>query len=190
MVWRDVQSHDGPPSAWYYRDEQGGGPFLDGCIHNHDFALHTFGRAQWAFCHGRSFGAGHSAIDTGTATVHFESGDEMLLAWSWGLPAGCAGASVFELLGPNGVIQWPRPQGDREHPVFAINTGAQIEQVPFPSGALNAAFEAQMEHFLRVCAREETPRATGEDGRNALQIALAILESARSGQVVAVNGKP
>src|SRR4051794_33037135 len=42
-VWRDFQSSPGQVAPWFQTDAQGGGPFLDGCIHNFDFALWTLG---------------------------------------------------------------------------------------------------------------------------------------------------
>lgn len=184
VVWRDVQAHAGPGSPWYYADEQGGGPFLDGCVHNYDFALKTFGPAEWAFCHGRSF-KGSSALDTGSATIRFQSGDEMLLAWSWGLPTGNSGASAFEILGPSGTISFPRDNA--QAPSFAVNIGGSSERVPFPANALNSAFEKQMDEFVRVARRQAQPTAGGREGRAALQLALAVLESARTEQVVRVR---
>lgn len=186
VVWRDVAAISGPGAAWYNRDEQGGGPFLDGCIHNLDFALHTFGPAAWAFLHGRTMRPGNTAFDTGTATIHFESGDELLLAWTWGLPPGCSGARVFELLGPEGTLTWPRDDnyGATERH-FVINRGeaGEKETVPFPGNALGAAFEQQMDEFIEAAQGRATPRAGGDAGRESLRLALAILESGRSGQV-------
>ncbi len=182
VVWRDLMAI-AAPSAWYVQEELGGGPFLDGCIHNFDFALHTFGRAEWAFCHGRTLGEAATAIDTGSATVRFESGDELLLAWSWGLPAGCSGARVFEFLGPRGTIQRPTPDESAAH--FVVNRGAgDSETVPFPASALGAAFARQMDEFVRVARRETLPQAGLAAGRAALSLALAVLESARTSQVV------
>ncbi len=141
VIWCDVASGAGPSASWFMRDEQGGGPFLDGCIHNFDFALWIFGQPQWAFCHGRTFREDATAIDTGTATVRFQSGDELLLAWSWGLPVGCTGGRIFEILGPKGTLTWPRVE-DAGEPHFAINRGEgqPVENVSYPADALSQGF--------------------------------------------------
>ncbi len=184
VMWRDVQAHSGAPSAWYYVDEQGGGPFLDGCIHNIDFSLKTFGPAQWAFCHARSF-KNSSALDSGSATIRFKSGDEMLLAWSWGLPKDVSGSTVFEIIGPRGVISFPRD--DAKEPSFIVSTAEHRERVGFPANALMTGFEAQMDEFIHVARGQAQPRAGGAQGREALHLALAILESGRTQQVVQVG---
>ena len=190
VIWHDVSSGPGPSSAWYCVDEQGGGPFLDGCIHNIDFALHTFGPAEAVFTHAATFRHEGTALDTGTAVVKFVSGDELMLAWSWGLPAGCSGARVFELLGPEGTMTWPGEKpADPDRRAFVINRGSdQREQILYPSNALTTAFEREMDEFISVSRGQRQPRAGAREGCESLQVALAILESGRSGEGLKIAG--
>jgi predicted dehydrogenase len=184
VVWRDVKAFYGAQSSWFNQDEQGGGPFIDGCIHNYDFALHTFGPAEWAFANLCTLRDSNTAQDTGTATIRFQSGDELMLAWSWGLPRGVSGTSVFEFLGPRGVLK----HSDAHE--FLIQTENQpdgspsVEAVPFPKGALGEAFNKQMDEFIAVARGEAKPRAGAKEGLESLKLALAVLESGRTGQVV------
>ena len=198
VVWRDVMSGAGPYYApWFTQDEKGGGPFLDGCIHNLDFALFTFGAVEWVFAHGRTLRESNTAIDTGTATLRFQAGDELLLAWSWGLPKGCSGGRVFEFFGPDGTLTFPANGPDENgNRRFVISRGEVVnadgstgaarpmENVPFPAKALTQAFAGQMDEFIAVARGKATPRADGEAGRAALGVALALLESARRGEKV------
>jgi len=48
----------------------------------------------------------------------------------------------------------------------------------------NQMFLDEMRHFLAVVRGETEPTCTLEDGRQALQLALAVLESDRTGQKV------
>ena len=92
VVWRDIAAvAAGPPDKWFHEDAQGGGPFLDGCIHSLDFGLFTFGPIDWVFCHGRTMKPAATAIDTGSATVRFMSGDELQ---AYGLVVGIAAGNV------------------------------------------------------------------------------------------------
>lgn len=184
VIWRDVAAGPGPGVPWYYRDEHGGGPFLDGCIHNFDFALNTFGPAQWVFCNAHTLQGDRTAIDSGTATIRFQSGDEMLLAWSWGLPANVVGSRVFEILGPKGRFHSLGAEDEPQR--FVINNGHSREELALPSAedTLTQGFKRQMEEFISVARREKQPRAGIEAGRAALQLALAVLESGRTAQVV------
>jgi len=181
VVWRDVLASSGPEPKWYNNEDQGGGPFLDGCIHNIDFALLAFGAPEWVFCHGRTMREGSTAIDTGSATVRFQSGDELLLAWSWGLPGAQwhgTGSRVFEFLGPRGFIK------HGEGLSYVVDNGEKSEDFPFPENSISQAFNDQMDEFIAVAGGESTPRAGVKEGMDSLKLALAILESARSGQVV------
>jgi predicted dehydrogenase len=194
IVWNDIVSFEGPAPAWFGQDEMGGGPFLDGAIHTLDFALYTFGPAKRVFCHGRTMKSGNTAVDTGTASIEFASGDQLVLGWSWGLPKGCAGARVFEFLGPEGMITWPggvgapplpgSADGQLEMREFVVDRGNKKEPIPYPAAALQLGYELQIKEFLSVATGDLAPRANVDDGYEALRLSLAVIESARTGRVV------
>lgn len=187
VSWRHVTGAYGAPTPWFNQEEQGGGPFIDGCIHNIDFALHTFGPAQWAFANLRTMREGNTALDTGTATVRFQSGDEMMLAWSWGLPKGSSAGNVFDFLGPKGTLLYSGAKGgDWEPNNFVLDYGEEKEAVAYPAGALHDGFNKQMDEFVEVASGRATPRAGGREGLESLNLALAILQSGRTGQVVSL----
>jgi predicted dehydrogenase len=95
---------------------------------------------------------------------------------------------VFELLGPQGTLTWPRDgeKGATERH-FAIHDGTTRQTVAFPADALTQAFARQVDEFLAVAQGKARPRAGADEGIAALDVALAILESGRSGQPVAVR---
>lgn len=197
VVWNDIVSFEGPMPAWYGQDELGGGPFMDGAIHTFDFALYTFGPAKRVFCQGRTMKTGNTAIDTGTALVKFASGDELVMGWSWGLAKGCAGARVFEFLGPEGILTWPSGVGAPPSPgtveghvdmrSFTVDRGVSREQIEYPADALQCGYDRQMAEFLAMVRGEVQPRANEDDGVEALRVSLAVIESARTGKVIEIN---
>ncbi len=193
IVWRDIMSGPGPHwSSWFFQDEQGGGPFLDGAIHTVDFALHLFGPLEWVFAQGRTMGAGHTAVDTGSATLRFASGDELLLAWSWGLPVGCYGGRIFELLGPEGRISWPggEPAGsETRRMVIDRGDAGGTESISFVSGSLTKGFGLQLDEFIAVARGEKKPRSGAREGIEALRVIEALLRSAKTGNVETTAGK-
>lgn len=185
VMWRQVMAANRPQAAWYNVEEIGGGPFLDGSVHTVDFALHTFGPAEWVFAHLRTLDSSLTALDAGTATIRFASGDELMMAWSWGSPPGCSTGSVFELLGPQGTITWPLDEP--EHAArrrLVINYGQSSEEVSFPMDSVAQAFNKQMDEFIEVANRRSEPRAGVQEGREALRLCLAILESGRTQKLV------
>lgn len=184
ISWRSLMASPGPsPSLWFYQEATGGGPFLDGVIHNLDFALHTFGAASRVFCHARTMRSDGDALDTGTATIEFQSGDELLLAWSWGLPQNTSGAGAFDLIGPKGTLTWP-PREEGESPYFLLQQTEGNSKIPFPEGAITTAFNDQMDEFVLAAKGGVLPRADGVQARESLRLALAILESGRGKKVV------
>ncbi|MDQ2732192.1 MAG: hypothetical protein M3Y56_11080, partial [Armatimonadota bacterium] len=111
------------------------------------------------------------------------SGDELLLAWSWGLPEGCYGGKVFQILGPEGIISWP-DRGSDSQPHFLVKKAGAQEEVPYPADALTVGYERQMQEFVAVIGGEGKPRAGVAEGLESLQVALGILHSGRTGEVV------
>lgn len=185
ITWRHVVTSSGPEIRWFNQDEQGGGPFLDGAIHNYDFGMYTFGPVEWVFAHLRTINAGHSAFDTGTATVHFASGDELMVAWTWGVPAGSIGGGLFDFLGPRGTLL-PRADlpADAPKAQFTIHQGKESRIVESPRRALDIGYKRQMNEFVDVALGRCKPRAGVREGLESLRVALAILQSGRTGQKV------
>jgi myo-inositol 2-dehydrogenase/D-chiro-inositol 1-dehydrogenase len=174
VVWRDFQYSPGLSARWFCVEEQGGGPLLDGCVHNYDFALHTFGPAEWVFAHLRTIHPQNTALDTGTATIRFTSGDELVLAWSWGLPDQTGHFRRLDLIGPQGTIAFP------EHDLV-IHRGGETETVRVAKDSLTAGFADQMDEFIEVAQGRRAPRAGIEEGLASLQLGLSVLESGRLG---------
>jgi myo-inositol 2-dehydrogenase/D-chiro-inositol 1-dehydrogenase len=186
VVWRHVAAGAGPAIKWFTQDGQGGGPFIDGTIHNYDFALHTFGPAEWVFAHLRTMNPSHTALDTGTATIHFESGDELLLAWSWGLPPNCPAGGAFDLLGPEGSVTWTTGLADdAAQGEFVVHRASEKQPVHFPRRALMAGYDRQMDEFIDVIhGRVAKPRAGAAEGYESMRVSLAVLESGRTARKV------
>ena len=186
IIWRHATAGPGPDAPWYNADEIGGGPFLDGAIHNMDFALSIFGPAKRVFCNGRAMRSSSTAIDTGTVSIAFASGDELLLSWSWGLPRGTSGDPLFDFLGAGGTMTWPAdntPDADGNKK-FLVNLESGREEITFPANALDIAFNAQIDEFIAVAQGKSQPRVDGLKGRETLRLALAVLQAGRSGQIV------
>ena len=176
VVWRDFQSSPGIGVPWFCTEDQGGGPLLDGCVHNYDFALHTFGPAEWVFAHLRTINPKNTALDTGTATIRFESGDELVLTWSWGLPEGAGHFRRMDFLGPQGAITFA------DDGKLLINRGGgEVETIHVPKDSLKIGFADQIDEFIEVARGSRRPRAGIEEGIVSLRLALAILESGRRG---------
>lgn len=182
VVWRMASATAGPTKPWFLEMDKGAGPFVDLAVHFYDLARTIFGEPKSVVADmvklKREFG---DAPDTGVVVVEFERGDRLILSLCWGLPGfghqACQGASMFDLLGPDGAVlrgdgRWRilKPEGE--------------EEVPFESVPGAELFRRQAERFLKAVLEGGEPEATGEDGLKALEVGLAALESARRGRKI------
>ncbi len=67
--------------------------------------------------------------------------------------------------------------------------GIAIETSRMDTDLLRDAYVAELTEFVRCIHRDETPRATGEDARNALEIALACIESVRQSKPITLGDR-
>ncbi|MHB0877235.1 MAG: Gfo/Idh/MocA family protein [Anaerolineae bacterium] len=183
IVWRHVIASGGPSSPWYNDREKGGGPIVDGAIHDIDFANWLFGDAVWTAGVARSFKS--SAYDTVTVSIGYEKGDELLLSWTWGLPLGGRGLCGQDALGPNGSVLFPGSFPQSELPegfdaatsgAYLLDKGSACRTVTFPK---NDMFLEEMRHFLACCESGQKPAVTGEEGLKAITVCLRALAEAR-----------
>ncbi|MCS7180344.1 MAG: Gfo/Idh/MocA family oxidoreductase, partial [bacterium] len=103
IVWHQIWGGYGPSAEWYYDIKRGMGPFVDGAVHSYDFAIFTFGKAKKVKSSLTKF-KNFSSPDTGIVTVEFESGDILVLCWTWGLPKNVSSQYLHQALGPEGVL--------------------------------------------------------------------------------------
>lgn len=183
IVWRHIIASGGPSSPWYNDREMGGGPIVDGAIHDIDFANWLFGRAVAFGGVARSFKS--TAYDTVTVSIGYEGGDELLLSWTWGLPLGGRGLCGQDALGPGGSVLFPDSFKASELPAdfdasttgaYLLDTGDARRVVTF---AKNDMFLEEMRHFLDCCQNGRKPSVTGEEGLAAISVCLRALAEAR-----------
>lgn len=182
IVWRMVYASGGPSSPWYLDRTQGAGPFLDGMVHNYDFCRYAFGEVVDVQSTMVTLKRTTTALDTGTAILSFESGDQHVIAGSWGLPAGCHSPGIHDALGPEGVLLFHDPDNDpgeidtSTHGYFVIRRSNNTRSVhPFRQDNM---FVKEMQYFVDTIECGERPKPDGIDGRKALDIALRVLGEA------------
>ncbi len=176
VIWRHSVGIRVPPLRWFVDAQKGGGPFVDGLVHDYDFARSIFGEAAWAMGSLTRFSEHSTALDTGTAIIHFQSGDELVRTWSWGLPGpNCSVAATQDVMGPGGSLRFPA--GNDGANLFFINGEGQAEPIPYEPTTGQDWFDRQMAHFVSCVQTGQPPLATGEHGLKALAIALAVLRA-------------
>ena len=184
VIWHDVSSSAGAPYPWYFDKKKGGGPLIDGAVHNYDFAYWTFGEARRIYAITKTFKKNISGIDTGSAIIEYKSGDEHVISWSWGLPKGSSGAALTDIIGPKGALVFPGSFDSNEIPksinqekygVFCLlRKKKKKEWIKYRK---NDMFFDEIFHFVDCIRKNKKPEVSGKDGKRALRIGLAILQS-------------
>lgn len=178
--------------GWFVQDDRGGGPLLDGAIHDYDFARYTFGEAVRVMASGTTFRQDATAVDTGTAIVHFASGDELVLSWSWGVPPGARGGYLHDAIGPKGVLFFDnRSRPDLSNLPAAEPGFGTVVLDRGQSGGLerfsyrqNDMYRDEIQAFIDAVRYGKPSPVGGLEGVKGVAIAEAVLKSIRTGQAV------
>lgn len=187
VVWRQCNAGSCPASPWYMYKDKGGGPLIDGAVHTYDFARHIYGEAAAVWADMTRLRRDRTAWDTGTAAIRFESGDDLVLSWSWGLPAGVSGGSILDVLGPDGVILFTAdelPEGcspDEFGALTVIRQDDAREVVPFRK---NNMFADMVADYVRAVAEGGAVPIPGEHGLAATRIACGVFASTEQQECV------
>lgn len=185
LVYRDITYNELRPKRAMHGKYMNGGPVIDFCVHLFDTWTRVF-RSQpvEVYAQGSVFAEGREevaavqplAIDTASFVVKYASGDVASMSMSWGLPPGVKGRSSWDLIGPKGALY--HGEGG-----LVLDKGAgQIEKFPLPKLDW---YLVEIEQFLKEI-KDGVPQqvSTGEEARDALKVALAILHSIETGQPV------
>ncbi len=164
---------------WYPRGS--GGPLLDLVIHDFDWLRWTFGPVDRVFArvapHGRNPAQAHTLTlvrHRSGLIAHVEG------AWGHGLPF----RATAELAGSKGLAEF---DSARFHSVEVRVAGARpgLPSVAVPDSALvDSPYRRQDAHFLECVRTGAAPAVSPEDAVAALDLSLAAIRSARTGQAV------
>lgn len=185
VIWRCMAGHGRPGVAWFNDDAKGGGPLMDGAVHNYDFMLQRmFGPARRVLAVGVQWDdQANRCLDTGSVIVEFESGDQWVSVWSWGGKPGGSSGSHNDIIGPLGGVtlgltseQQPAGFNPETQNGYFVGAAGNSHAEVF---AKEDMFAKQMAYWVETCQGKNRPIATGQHGRQALQLCLAVLEAMR-----------
>jgi len=182
VVWRQCNAGSCPRSPWYMFKDKGAGPLMDGAVHTYDFARSIYGDAAAVWADMTRLRRDRTAWDTGTAAIRFASGDDLVLSWSWGLPAGVSGGSILDVLGPDGVLLFSAPpeqlpaghSPDEWGGISIVREGGAVEVAPFRK---NNMFGDMVAAYVAALAEGGAVPIPGEMGLRATEIACAVFAS-------------
>lgn len=187
VLWRDVMAGIGP-GRWFMDDRLGGGPLLDGAVHNYDFANHIFGDPESVVSSSIKLNPGVTAIDTGTAVVRYKSGHQLLVSWSW-VARGCA---LHDVVGPKGFLQFGTgnltpPAGEKGKCHYCCLTDVRGNQRLLKARVEPNMYIRQAGHFLDCVRGRVGCLSPGAEAVKAIAVAEAALKAGPAGRSHAVK---
>lgn len=166
---------------WYSDSKRSGSLLLDLSIHDFDFLAWCFGNVERIFA--RSAGHDGKPLEYAAAIVRMKSGVIAHVEGSWAHPAQFS--YNFEVCGSLGMIEF---DSRKAQPLTVltrdVNTGKPGVAVPESPLKDKHPYLREIREFLAFTAGETTPRVTPLDAVQALEISLAALKSAKTGEVV------
>ncbi len=175
------------PRAWddWYADfKRSGGLVLDLIIHDFDWLRWTFGEVERVYARG----LGDSklpAFDYALVTLKFKSGVIGHVEGTWADPGGFK--VTFEIAGDGGLLEYNanQPTGAPFKPAFSTAAAGGQPGVAIPESPTgNNPYQLELEHFIDCLHRGATPSISPQDGKEAVRIALAAIESIETGKPV------
>lgn len=182
VLWRHAMAACGLEGTWFTDDKLGGGPLMDGAVHNQDFANLIFGDPVSVISSSIKI-SDDTAVNTATAVVRYTSGSQLMLSWSWGAaPAG----NLFDILGPKGsILSGPGPDAGKDLDLkkygyyHVVNKHAgKVKVVRFTRKDM---YVSQAKHFLDCIAGKTECLSPGTEAIKAVASAEAILKAGPKG---------
>lgn len=167
--------------AWFRDPVRSGGVLLDLAVHDFDWLRWTLGPVTRVESRSRWLGGGSTETgDFALTTLTFASGALAHVESTWLDPSGFS-VSV-EVAGSAGVVAYD----SRATAGLRIHTEAGSTAAT-PRADADDPYFRQMKAFVAAARGEAPPAVTAEEGREALAVALAAVESATERRPVAVS---
>ncbi|MCP4424958.1 MAG: Gfo/Idh/MocA family oxidoreductase [Chloroflexi bacterium] len=168
---------------WFTNFEKSGGMMLDLMIHDFDYARWVAGDVVQVYAKNISGSHENAAVDHGLAILTHANGAISHVEGSWAYPPPLF-RTRLEIAGDNGLIQFDSGQMASVS-VHLHQRGEDAPDVPLPGSPLSEdPYTTQIKEFFENLANDTPVRVTAVDGYKALQIALAAIQSAQTGQPV------
>ncbi len=191
VMYHSVDVREIRPKREMHDAQANGGPIIDMGVHLFDAWSYIFdSRPTQVYAQAHKLAEGRPelshikelAFDTATVVVHYASGDTGTFVVSWGLPPGAnPEGTPDQIFGPKGMatVQYHRALQE----LRVLQEGNQWHTVSISECDL---YQSEIQAFadLLLGTPDGTLPATAQDGKAALQVALAALESIATGEVV------
>ncbi|MCL6455114.1 MAG: Gfo/Idh/MocA family oxidoreductase [Alicyclobacillus sp.] len=168
---------------WYASVDKCGTLIVDMIIHDFDFLRWCFGEVERVFarsCLGREL----NRIDHALVSLRFRNGVIGHVEGTWAYPEGFR--TELEVAGTAGILHHDSTEATPVHAWYRQGAtdggGVSVPESPLAKGP----YQVELEHFIDCIVNGTAPVVTAEDAYRALEISLAALQSATTGQPVSL----
>jgi len=193
LAYHSLDARELRPKREMHDANANGGPVIDMGVHLFDGWARLFdAEPVEVFAAGHKLAAGRPeishiaevAIDTATVVVRYASGDTGTFVCSWGLPPGVVPPGGPDIVfGPRGALHLTYSMTHQE--ARWLREGGMWETIATCDEDM---YQAEIASFARCIIEDQPPVAGGAAGRAALHVALAAVESVRTGKSVCLAG--
>lgn len=178
-----------PIGNWFLDFDKSGGMLLDLMIHDFDYARWIAGEVDSVYA--KRVGHVHpdASIEYGLVILKHVDGALSHVAGAWAYPPPTFRTSL-EIAGDAGLIEW---NSDGAAPINLLLRKDSVDtpDVGLPGSPLSESpYTTQIKEFYAALNEGKPTRVTAKDGLAAVQIALAAIESAQTGQPITLARLP
>jgi predicted dehydrogenase len=171
---------------WFVDFKRSGGVVLDLMVHDFDYARWVAGEVTTVYAKTLGVARPEAGVDHALAILTHASGAITHVEGSWAFPAGFY--TAFELAGSEGLLAF---DSDASSPVRFLRhrrPEEAVPEVPLPANPLlESQYTTEIKAFYATLAHDAALRVSAADGLAAVQIALAVIESAQTGRAIRIE---
>ena len=174
---------------WFLDFEKSGGMMLDLMIHDFDYARWIGGEVESVFAKNVTAAHPEAVTEYGIAILKHTNGTLSHIVGGWAYPPPTF-RTAFEIAGDRGLIEW---SSDNTAPISLLlrKDNADTPDVGLPgSPVAESPYTTQIKEFHRALTTDRAARVSAADGLASVQIALAAIASAQSGQPIEIAPLP
>jgi len=172
-----------PIGNWFLDESKSGGILLDLMIHDIDYARWVAGEVESVFARKVSMIHQESPVDYGLIILKHTSGAISHISGAWAYPPPTF-RTQFEINGDRGMIEF---DSQLSSPIQSLimRPNQEAPDVGIPSSPVRESpYTTEIKEFYAALVGEKASRVTAQDGVEAVRIAAAAVQSAKSGEVV------
>lgn len=172
-----------PAGHWFFDHAKSGGIVLDLMVHDLDYARWIAGDVVAVHCRSASVAQPEAGVDHAVAILTHRSGAISHVSASWGY-APPTFRTALEIAGSHGLIEQDSTATAPVTPSLLADAAGGGLTAMADTGLVGDPFRLELAEFARAIRDGTEARIGAADGLEALRIALAADESARTGAVV------